>query len=362
MHVWLAPSAFFPHRGGVEELTLKLGQHLVRRGHQVTVLTNRWPAELPRSDAVEGLPVLRLDFALPGRDPRSWRPYALAGREVSRTLAALERPDVVHVQCPSSQTPYMTRFAAEHGVPLVVTTQGETYMDAGGLYGRSVFARRNLRRAAGTAAALTACSRHAADGAAVIADRFSRAVVVPNGIDVTDWAGLPTVRDPVLGAWGRHVPQKGLDLLLEAFGHVRAQQPAARLVVGGSGPQTAELRARAGAGVEFVGPLDRTGVRHLLAQCRVVVVPSRIEPFGIVALEALAAGRGLVYSTRGGLAEAAGPVGRAVDPLDVGALAVALAEELASPTTCRAGQERSAGFSWDRVTAQYLDVYVAAAA
>ena len=41
--VWLAPSAFFPHRGGVEELTLKMALELARRDIDVTVVTHRWP-------------------------------------------------------------------------------------------------------------------------------------------------------------------------------------------------------------------------------------------------------------------------------------------------------------------------------
>jgi len=240
----------------------------------------------------------------------------------------------------------------------VITSQGETAMDAGRLYQRSAWMRRNLRAATQGAAALTACSKWTADAAAQIAPAFATADVIYNGVDVDDWQMNPPPEGlPVVAAWGRHVPQKGFDLLLDAWPQVIAEIPGARLLLGGSGPQTSALRSRAVGSVEFLGPLDRPGVRELLARSTIAVVPSRIEPFGIVAIEALAAGRGLVYATGTGLVEAAGGCGRAADVHDPGSLAAGIVAELLEPTPASRGWAHAATLSWDLLAAEYRAIY-----
>lgn len=358
MRVWLAPSAFFPHKGGVEELTLKIAQHMQRLGHETLVLTNQYPRNLPSQDEVEGVPVIRLAFEPPGRRPLALARYLQFQRRSRSLLDNLgRRPDVLHVICASAQLAPLTRWSRQNRLPLVITTQGETQMDANALYERSYLMRRTLRRSAECAAALSACSRWTADKAAEVAPAFGNAAVILNGVDPDDWPAAPVPSGPVICAWGRHVPQKGFDLLLQAFTLVRQQNPAATLLVGGSGPDFESLSRSAGEGVVFVGPLDRAGVRSLLARSRVAVVPSRIEPFGIVAVEALAMGRQIVYSVHGGLAEAAGDLGIAVDPHDPVALSEALLSAIARRPDPASARSRAEELSWSRLTKQYLDLY-----
>ncbi len=361
MRIWLAPSAFHPARGGVEELTLQIARELARTGHEPTVVVHRHPADLPEREVVDGIPVVRLRFDLPGRSPRRLAAYPLDLRRQVRALGALgPPPDVVHVQCPANQVPAVTAYARRHRVPLVLTTQGEVTMDAGRIYERSAQMRLALRVGSRAAARLTACSRRAADDAATVAGAFAGCVVVPNGVDLAQWRVTPLPEAPVFAAWGRHVPQKGFDLLLGAFALVREEEPDAVLRLGGDGEQSAELRSLAGPGVELVGPLDRAGVQDLLAGARVAVVPSRLEPFGIVAVEAMAAGRGVVWSTNGGLADATGGLGHGVDPTDVPALAAAMLAASRDPVPPEVARAHAESLSWSRITERYLDLYAAA--
>lgn len=230
-------------------------------------------------------------------------------------------------------------------------------MDAAQVYQRSAQLRAVLRAGSRRAAALTACSRRAGDDAATVAPRFTACEVVANGVDPDQWTvtGLPDA--PVYAAWGRHVPQKGLDLLITAFGKVRESIPAAVLRIGGDGPEHARLRAIAGPGVEFVGALDRPGVQHLLAGSRVAVVPSRLEPFGIVALEAMAAGRSVVWSTNGGLADATGGLGWGVDPTDTEALAHTMIDANRRPVAPEVVRAHAESMSWSRIAERYLAIY-----
>ena len=347
-------------KGGVEELTAQLGRELQQRGYEVLVVTNRWPQDLPEQEAQEGLDVTRARFTLPARRPQTLVSH-VRGRRLGRAhLDTLTQPDLIHVQCASSQLSFMARYARERQVPLVITTQGETRMDAGGIYEKNPWLRATLRRASRQPSSLTACSAWTARATAEVAPRFAEAAVVLNGVTPGDWPLQPEVSDPVIGAWGRHVSQKGLDLLLLAFELVRQQEPRARLLIGGDGPETENLKANAGAGVTFFGALDRAGVADLLRKCRVVAVPSRIEPFGIVALEALASGRGLVYSVHGGLSEAAGGLGRAADPFDATHFASALLAELSAPTAGGLGRARAEELAWPHICDAYERVYASA--
>lgn len=358
MRLWIAPSAFHPHRGGVEEMSLQLARALSAGGDDVVVVTHRHPPELAAREIVEGVEVRRLDFSAPRLDPLALLRFLSQLPAIQRALDALgSPPELINVQCVANQVPHLVLYAGRHRVPFVLSTHGEVVMDADAIFEHSAYMRRALLLAARRASALTACSSWAAEHTAPLAPRFAHARVIPAGVDPAQWSGSPLPEQPILCAWGRHVRQKGFNLAIEAFALLRERVGDARLLIGGGGAETPRLRELAGDGVEFVGPVDRDGVRALLARSRVVVVPSRIEPFGIVALEGLASGRGLVYAAGTGLAEAAGGLGRAADPRDAEALADAMAAELAEPTAAAAGGARAAELSWTLIGERYRALY-----
>lgn len=358
MRIWLAPSAFHPSRGGVEELTLQLARQYQRLGHEVTVIVHRYPSDLPEVDEVEGVPVRRLRMDLPGRNPRRMAAYLLELRRTLRALDALgPAPDVVHIQCAATQVVPLSMYCRRRSVPLVLTTQGEVTMDAHAVYQHSALMRLSLKVGSRSAAALTACSRRAGDDAAIVAQAFAGCEVIPNGVDLDQWPATALPPEPVFAAWGRHVEQKGFDLLLRAFDRVREELPDAVLRLGGDGDETARLKAMAGPGVDLLGPLDRSGVQNLLAGARVAVVPSRLEPFGIVAVEAMAAGRTVVWSTNGGLADATGGLGRGVDPTEIDAMADAMLSMYADPLPVDTARAHAETLSWSAIAARYLDIY-----
>jgi glycogen synthase len=358
MNIWLMPSAFHPHRGGVEEVTLQLGRFLKGRGHGVLVLTNRYPPDLPEGDTVDGLEVARFAFPAPGMSLASATRFASGfPRSLGAMLARSPRPDIVHVHCASSQLGFAAAFARLARARLVLTTHGEVDVDADCLFQESIYARTSLRLAAIAADGITACSSWTARSAARIAPILGEAVVIPNGVDPLQWEMTLPPDEPVVATWGRHVPQKGFDLLLDAWPLVRKILPSAVLLIGGEGAQSASLKARATDGVEFLGQVDRTGVAEMLRRTRIVVVPSRVEPFGIVALEAMAAGRAVVWSIHGGLNEATGGLGWSVDPQDRRALARTLVDALKATPDPRELRRHAEGLSWENQGTRYLDLY-----
>ncbi len=106
----------------------------------------------------------------------------------------------------------------------------------------------------------------------------------------------------LIGAAGRMIPEKGFDVLLEAFS--RAGLADTALVLFGDGPERGALQARAGEGVFFPG--FRTSLPVDLAGLDAFVLPSRREPFGLVLLEAMAAGLPVLATEAGGVPDILG--------------------------------------------------------
>lgn len=168
-----------------------------------------------------------------------------------------------------------------------------------------------------------------------------------------------------LAAVGRLIPIKGFDLLLRAFAAAREQVPELALEIAGAGPLDGELRAAASDGVTFLGRVSPIG--EVYERNAIVVVPSRGEGFGMVALEAAERGRATIVSDVGGLPEivADGETGVVVPSEDVDALARAIAvlardgelvRQYGHAARRRALDQFSAGASADGIELLYRDL------
>ncbi|MBV9314473.1 MAG: glycosyltransferase [Pseudonocardia sp.] len=172
---------------------------------------------------------------------------------------------------------------------------------------------------------------------------------------------------------GRLVPRKGIDDVIRALPHL----PETELIIAGGPPHTQlaadpharRLRSlaehhRVGNRVRLVGGLSRHAVPGVLATADIVVCVPWYEPFGMVALEAMACGIPVVASAVGGHTDTVvdGVTGRLVPPRDPGRLAKVLAELLAAPqhaiTLGMAGRHRAVShYSWPQIATDTLRVY-----
>ncbi len=379
MRIALLPSAYPPAVGGVEELSRHLALTLRAGGDEVEIWTGKDRATgAPEVTRQDGLVVRRFAFALPRAHPAAL--VQAAGRGTA-TLSALARavgrfgPDVLHVQCFAPQGLYATALSRLTGVPLVLTLQGETVMDDHDVFSTVAVFRRGLRDALARARAVSGCSAYTlADAEARFGLDPAKATVIFNG--VVPAGPAPDGRPPgfpsryVLGL-GRVVEKKGFDLLLRAYAASGAARGAWNLVLAGDGPARPGLEALAAelglAGrVHFPGRLDRDDVRRAMAGAEIFVMPSRLEPFGIVVLEAWDAGRPVVATDRGGTSEFVtdGEDGLLVDPNDLAALAGALDRLADDPALARrlgrAGRAQVPRFSWDVLAQEYRDLYARA--
>ncbi len=196
--------------------------------------------------------------------------------------------------------------------------------------------------------------------------------VVPEGIDLKVWdamrSGLPLRQDmrPTILSVARQYPRKNTQMLIAAIPAVRAEVPDIRLRIVGGGAMLSSLRSQAGRlglgeAVEFLGEVAADkAVRREFFLADVFCLPSLQEGFGIVFLEAMAAGLPIVAARAAAVPEVA-PDGEAallVPPGNSGALAAALVR-LIKDRDLRArlgqgGRMRVRRYDWPKVAAAFL--------
>jgi glycosyltransferase involved in cell wall biosynthesis len=197
----------------------------------------------------------------------------------------------------------------------------------------------------------------------------SRIEVLPNGVDIVDVPGVEHEDGRVLFV-GRLEREKGVLDALSVFGELAATVPGMRGVVVGGGSLEAEVRravAAAGGRLEYLGSLDRAALHREYARAAVVVMPSRFEGLGMVALEAQSAGTPVVGYDVDGLRDAVRGGGVLVPAGDMPALRDAVATLLVdSGRRSELGQHgreaMRAEQSWDSVAARLEEIYSAAVA
>jgi len=265
--------------------------------------------------------------------------------------------------------------APDGGPPYVVAVKGVLADEARferGLTGASLrlqaaLERRNLRRAARVVTTSRYSRARAVAAYGLVPERV---VTVPEGIDLAAWRGKPDRRGdgpPTILSVARQYPRKNTRTLIAALPLVRRRLPDARLRVVGGGPELPALKRRAADlgvrdAVSFLGPLSRDAdVRREYARADVFCLPSLQEGFGIVFLEAMAAGLPVVAGRAAAVPEVVphGDAGLLVDPRDPAALADALVALLDDRALRRrmgaAGRARAAAHDWPRVARRFLE-------
>lgn len=372
MKILLVVSSYLPNLGGLQSVTSALAQALVEQGHDVSVLAQRYPRDLDARETINGVVVRRLLFLVPRWSQLRQRRFDLflAGLfyfpvTLFRLISLLrrERPDVVNLHFVGVPAPFLLAAHALKPFKYVVSLHGDDVqgLSRGTAFDRWVF-RQTLRRAN----AVTACSQDLLNQALKVDDTFAaKSQVIVNGITLPQAEPIQ-VQDVVLGV-GRLMPKKGFDVLLNALKRLKERGKAVRLVLIGDGPERQALEICAeklalASSVEFRGAQTRDAVYDAMRASKLVVVPSRQEPFGLVALEAMALGKPLVASRVGGLIDVLdGADAELVPPDDAAALADAIETALErielDPNYGTRNRQLAERFSTTRMFSQYLQVY-----
>lgn len=198
--------------------------------------------------------------------------------------------------------------------------------------------------------------------------------LVPNGVAVEKWAphDPKRSREPLVLAWGRVQYEKGFQVLAQAVSRLRGLVPGIQCVIAGRGPYLPELQSQVDIeGVndllQLAGYVSDDELRELLHRAGCVVIPSLYEPFGIVALESMAAGAPTVVARTGGLAEImeGTNAGLLFEPGNAVELADAIHRVLTDPALAGGMQAHAADvvqsrYSWDAIAQSTVAVYARA--
>jgi len=373
--------------GGLARHVRKLSENLAAQDVEVHVLT-RGHEESPAEEDMAGVCVHRV------REPE--RP-----RELGRFVTWVEHMnadmlaagvelgdhfsfDVVHAH------DWLVAVAGDHlakrfGAPLVATIHATEYgRHQGHVDNHPQSHIHSVEHwLANRAERLITCSSYMREH---VADVYrldeERVTVIPNGIDPSELepvADLATLRasfaapeERLVLLVGRLVYEKGFQLALEALPGLVARLGDVRFLVAGSGTHEAELRAQATAlGLDahgsFLGWIGDDVLHSLYRIADLTVVPSIYEPFGLVALEAMASGCPCLVADTGGLREVvpsdgAGLRFRSRDPESLGAMAERLLTDQALRARLVAeASEHVLSFDWADVARQVGGVYAESA-
>ena len=275
-----------------------------------------------------------------------------AARKTTEAIRTIE-PDLVHLHEPAVPGPCLSTLIDFDG-PMV-----GTFHASGELL--HMWARPAMKGLMARLTTRVVVSKAARETASI--NWSGQYEVLWNGIEIDRFAGAaPTPSDwPAVFFVGRHEPRKGLSVLLNAW---RGLERDAVLWVASHGPQTKDLQKRKVAKVEWLGSISDQELAQRMRGATVFCAPSlNNESFGVVLLEAMAAGTPIVASAIEGYQNVARADREAllVEPGDVDALRAALRrllddkarrEELVAD-----GRARAAEFSMARLAQRYVEIY-----
>jgi glycosyltransferase involved in cell wall biosynthesis len=371
--ILLVISSYLPNVGGLQSVSAALASELRRRGDDVTVLAPRYPRNLQAAEEIDQVPVRRMYFLTPRwRDLRQGHILLFIASLLyfPATLTRLtwriawQKPNVVNLHFVGAPALFVLVARMFLRFRLVVSLHGD---DVEGLPRGTPFDRWVFRTVLRKADAVTACSHYLLSVAQTIESSIkSKGRVIYNGVDVNELA-TTTAEDTILAA-GRMVPKKGFDTLLRSMVQHLNAHATTHLILIGDGPERGALESLAhqlglNGAVEFRGALTHRETLKVMATSCALVVPSRQEPFGLVALEAMAMGKPVIATLVGGLPEILeGADAVLVEPDNPAALAEALTSTFERVRQCpdfgARNRELAARFSVQRMVGQYQAVYV----
>jgi phosphatidylinositol alpha-mannosyltransferase len=361
MKIGIVSPYAYPRPGGANSYIREQYEQLRELGHEVRIITAPWGDDPPAQDVIQ----IGQAIAIPyngsiGRITLSLRLEYLVERTLKR-----EQFDVIHHHEPlvpflslqvldSAKCPNVATFHAFGGFSLsywLGRPIGEHYM------------RKLSARIAVSTAAMHFVSSY-------FPGEYR---IIPNGVDVDFYAHarpFPEYRDGKINILfvGRLEPRKGAVYLLRAYAKLKQRYPDTRLILVAAGRQEGDLRRFVREGrlrdVLFAGRVSDIDKARFYKTADIFCAPSTgQESFGIVLLEAMAAGRAVVASDIHGYKKVVqrNVTGLLVEPKDPDALCGALAQLIDDPALRdrfgAAGAQRAVDFDWAHVARQLVGVY-----
>ena len=387
----------FPLQGsGSGIYTLNIAQELIKEGHKVFVIDIDCEVDNKNYSfqrktimcAKENLDLnlnLDLNFNFPcfTTHPRSLNTFYNISDEqieeyvrtfikITKEVVADFNPDIIH-----AQHLWITPYAAlTSGVPYVITVHGTDLM---GFKKDERYHKYAFEGAINAAKIITISRQVHNDTLELYKLPEKKLKLNPNGFDddmfrpksitkneLFNQFGLDIVPEKLVSFVGKFTDFKGIDILIKAARKVTDEIPEVVFALAGDGQLMAEMKELTAKlklnNLYFLGHQTQEDVASLYSCADVSVVPSRIEPFGLVAIEALGCGTPVVATNAGGLPDFVNnEVGQLIEMEDVEALANAIIEELKNNTKLTKGkyaQEYAVeNYSWKKTLQNVIEIY-----
>ncbi|ATW23461.1 glycosyltransferase family 4 protein [Candidatus Formimonas warabiya] len=382
MRILMLSWEFPPHNvGGLGRHVYHLTKDLAAQGEEVHLLTGSAQGA-PEEEMINNIKVYRVNsLNLPSRDFVTGV-LQLNFALIEKAISVMESQgpfDLIHAH------DWLVAFAARavkhaYKIPLVATIHATEY-------GRNQGLHNDVQRYISDvewwltyeAWRVIVCSRYMKSELQRIFQLPENKIhVVPNGVDIGSFQSVGHSfnrknyahdQEKMVFFVGRLVPEKGLHILLDAAPKILHYCPDAKFIISGTGPSEEYLKKKAhminiSSKVYFTGYIDDAIRNGFYKNAHVAVFPSLYEPFGIVALEGMAAGTPVVVTDVGGFSEVVehGVDGLKAYPNNPNSLADNIIHLLKNPEYAntlksRAYQKVATHFSWSKIAWKTKEVY-----
>ncbi|HHE64541.1 MAG: glycosyltransferase family 4 protein [Candidatus Cloacimonadota bacterium] len=384
----------FPLQGsGSGIYTLNIAQELIKESHEVFVIDidceqdNKDYSFQRRTiicdETKNENPDLSFNFPCFTTHPRSINTYYNISDaqvmeyvqtfiRITEEVVADFKPDIIH-----AQHLWITPYAAlKTGIPYVVTVHGTDLM---GFKKDKRYHKYALEGANNAKKIITISRQVHNDTLRLYKLPEDKLKLNPNGFDdemfrpksiskkdLFTQFGLNTVPEKLVSFVGKFTDFKGIDILIKAARKVTDEIPEVVFALAGDGQLMEEMNNLASklglTNIYFIGHQTQEDVASLYSAADVSVVPSRIEPFGLVAIEALGCGTPVVATNAGGLPDFVNDeVGQLVEMENVDVLANAIIEELKNNTKLTKGKYAREyavnNYSWKKTLQNVISIY-----
>ncbi len=349
MKILLWPTMYFPNIGGLEKMVHSLALALLRKGHEVLVISN---SEKTETFSIDAIPIFTFPFI-----DALFKYRLLSIRQILKEISHLFHtfsPDVVNIhgwfECFSF---YQTRILEKSSIPVCLTVHG--------LLEQKHYQTENCLKLWHRAQAVSAVSH-----AVVPSEPHPCIQTIYNGLPIPKTPLAPLPRNRLLLV-GRLTEEKCFHIAFHAFKLLLNRYPDLQLTLIGDGPEyeaLSKLKQSLNLSIDMPGFILPHAVQDFIDRSTLILIPSSYESFSLVALEAALRGRPVVASRVLGLKEVVEDqkTGLLVEPQNPEALATAIDTLLSHPLQMEqmgknALQRASSLFSIETTANNYLSLY-----
>ncbi len=396
----------FPLTGsGSGVYTANIAKGLIRKGHEVAVVfpenrseyekyekMNLYPVFFKNQEIISGVNQSKMNFPCFTTHPRSVfnfrdmseqerKEYEEKFYEAINNAIKEFKPDIIHAQHVWTLAGISAKCCKEHNIPMIITCHGTDLMGVQDEEKRNenwgTHWAKEAAQYANTIVTISKDSHQLAEE--VLPETKGKTKWIRNGVDMSVFSidenvkksdvlksiGIEKDYSKVVSFVGKLTDFKGVDVLLDAAAIYEKENEDVLTIIAGDGELRNKLEGQAQRlnlkNVKFIGNQPQSKLKEIYNIANCSCVPSRREPFGLVAIEAMACGAPVVATNEGGLPDFVKPdVGRLVDVEDSKALANSVTQILKGNITFNRkaiSEKMEKNYSQDALIGEFVNTY-----